>query len=144
MTIVGFSFLQFNCERKKGVSTSGKLDVRHFMGVESVDKTEFKVASQAVDALTIQFKFGVLYGKDLGKVEILGEIIYTDTPQIIEESLKGYKADKKLASMVQKEIFRFAYSKSIVKVLELSTDLNLPAPIPLPKINFEEEKQDKK
>ena len=137
MAIVGFSFLRFDCKRKKSVKTSGKLDVKHFMSVESVEKTDFKVGGiQNSNSLLIGFKFGVLYGEELGKVELLGEVVYTDTPEIIEETFKGYEQDKKLAQMVQREVFRFVYTRSIVKVLALATDLHLPSPIPLPKINF--------
>jgi hypothetical protein len=37
---------------------------------------------------------------------------------------------------VSQVVFKFIYSKSTVKVLEMADSLNLPSPIPLPKINF--------
>ena len=51
------------------------------------------------------------------------------------------KSDKKLNDLVNSVVLKFIYTKGIIKSLELSDNLNLPAPIPVvPTGMFEKKK----
>jgi hypothetical protein len=138
MGIIGFSFIKFNCERKGGAK--GSIDVKHNISIDNVAKTDLNIGTTKSQVLKIEFSFDVLYGSDLGKIGIVGDLIYTDTKEIVDETFKTWESDKKLTETVHKEVYKFIYGKTIVKALELSDALNLPSPIPLPKISFEKKK----
>jgi len=130
MAIIGFSFSKFDCERNE-VTQKGQIEIQHNVTINGVSKTSLNVGPSKNDVLKIDFSFSVSYGNNLGKIVLNGDVVYTDTPEIVEETLKGWEADKKLNQMVNEVVSKFIYSKGIVKALELSDNLNLPAPIPL-------------
>lgn len=135
MAIIGFNYSKFDCERKSS-DGKGSIDINHNVSIKNVEKTSLNVGGTKNEVLKVDFSFDVLYGAELGKISICGEVIYTDTKEIIDEVFKGWKAEKKLNSLVNEQVFRFVYGKATVKALELADSLNLPSPIPLPKLNF--------
>ena len=135
MGIIGFSYSKFDCERKVAES-KGSIDINHNVSIKNVEKTSLNVGGTKNEVLKIDFNFDVLYGNNLGKISISGDVIYTDTKEIITEVFQAWGKDKKLNPIVNEQVFRFVYGKSIVKSLELADSLNLPSPVPLPKINF--------
>lgn len=135
MGVIGFSFSKFDCERKPS-KVSGPIEIKHNISVKSMEKTTLKVGVNKNEVLKVIFAFDVIYGNSLGKISIEGDVIYADTVEIINETLKQWEKDKKLNSTVSEVVFKFIYNKSTVKVLDLADSLNLPSPIPLPKFNF--------
>lgn len=141
MAVIGFSFVKFDCERKKAVA-QGSIEINHNVSISNVEKTSLNVGGSKSDVLRVEFTFDVNYSHDLGKISLQGDVVYTDTPEIIDETFKGWEADKKLNAMVSEQVHKFVYNKAIVKSLELSDALSLPSPVPLPKIKFAAKKAD--
>ena len=140
MAIIGFGFSKFDCERKENKAQKS-IEINYNINIKEVSRTALNVGSKKEDVLKIDFGFIVMYGKGLGKIELVGDVVYTDTKEIIEETEKTWKKDKKLPNMVNEQVFKFIYNKATIKALELSDSLNLPSPIPLPKISFGENKK---
>lgn len=134
MTIVGFSFIKVNAE-KEAKGHSGNVEINHNFAIKDVSKTSLKLGVGSSDVLRVIFEYIINY-KNLGKVSLTGEVIYSDTKEIINESLKGWEVDKVLTKIVSEAVIKFAYSKSVVKSFEISDNVGLPAPIPIPKIDF--------
>lgn len=139
MAIIGFSFNKFDCERKG--AAKGGLEINHSLKVDNITKTPLTVGGSKTDVVKIDFSFDILYGSSVGKISISGDVIYTDTPEIVDETVKMWEADKKLASQVSEHVHKFIYNKAIIKALDLSDALNMPAPIPLPKVKVGEGKK---
>lgn len=135
MAIIGFSFIKFDCERKSN-QAKGSIEIKHNVSITKVEKTSITVGSNKNDVLKINFGFDVIYSNDIGKVSIAGDVVFTDTPEIITETQKSWDLDKKLPALVNEQIHGFIYNKAIVRALELSDSLNLPSPIPMPKVSF--------
>jgi len=141
MGILGFSFLKFDAERKSPSKASGNIEINHNVSIKNVTKTKLKVGTNENEVLKIEFEFMVLYTNGLGKISIVGDVIYSDTKEIINETIKSWDADKKLNKMVNEPVFKFVYNKAIIKALDISDSLNLPSPVPMPKINFSNDKK---
>ena len=140
MVIVGFSFSKIDAEKKlQGVG--GSIDINHNISIKNVEMTSLNVGTNKNDVLKIIFDFTVGYGSGMGKIQLIGDVIYADTKEIISESLKGWESDKKLNKLVNEQVLAFVYSKAIIKALEMSDILGLPAPIPMPKVNFKNDKK---
>lgn len=136
MGVIGFSFSKFDCERKSA-NVKGGIEIKHNISVKSVEKTTLNVGGNKNDVLKVIFAFDVLYGGGkLGKVSVEGDVIYADTKEIVDDTAKEWEKNKKLNDTVSQVVFKFIYNKSTVRVLEMADSLNLPSPIPLPKINF--------
>ena len=141
MGIVGFSFSKFDCE-KAPVNVTGGIEVKHNINILNVEKTSLNLGSGSnSNVLKITFGFDIIYGQEIGKICVKGEVIYTDTKEIIEETVKSWNADKKLNQTVSEAVFKFIYSKTAVRVLDLADALGLPSPIPLPNISFGQKKE---
>ncbi len=130
MAIVGFSFSKFDAVRND-VSKAGQIEISHNVKIDSVNLTKLNVGSGSNDVLKIDFTFSVNYGSDLGHIVLSGDVVYADTVEIVKETLNGWNLDKKLNEMVNSVVSKFIYSKGIVKALDISDNLNLPAPIPV-------------
>lgn len=130
MAIVGFGFSKFDAVRNN-VSNSGQIEISHNVKIDSVGVTKLNVGAGSSNVLKIDFTFTVKYGTDLGHIVLVGDVVYSDTPEIVAETLKGWELDKTLNQMVNSVVSKFIYSKGIVKSLDLSDSLNLPAPIPV-------------
>jgi len=139
MAIVGFSFIKIDAQRKKN-SAKGGIEVKHNLSVADVEKTSLTVGGGKSDVLRIEFAFDVFYGESLGNISIHGDVIYTDTKEIIEETANSWAKDKNLSDLVREQVNKFAYNKCIVKSIEISDSLNLPSPIPMPKLSFKKKK----
>ena len=130
MAIVGFSFSKFDAVRNES-SKQGQIEISHNVRIDSVNLTKLNVGSGSNDVLKIDFTFPVKYGNDLGYITLLGDVVYSDTPEIMTETFKSWNLDKKLNDTVNSVVSKFIYSKGIVKSLDISDNLNLPAPIPV-------------
>ena len=95
-----------------------------------------QLAGSKTDVLRIEFDFDILYGKELGKIGIKGDVVYTDTKEIIDETMKGWESDKDLNMTVKSQVHKFVYNKSIVKGIQIADDLGLPSPVPMPKFKY--------
>lgn len=141
MSVIGFSFNKFDCIRNK-VNATGSIEINHQVSITNVEKSALSVGGAKNEVLKVEFQFDVKYGNDLGHISLHGDVIYTDTPEIINETFKGWESEKKLNSTVNEQVQKFVYNKGVVKALELSDNLNLPSPIPLmPKNMFSKKQQ---
>jgi len=141
MGVIGFSFSKFDCKRTAGAKSEKAISINYGIGVTNVEKTKLSVSGANSEVLRVDFSFDVMYGNGLGKISIAGDIIYTDTPEIIKETMKSWESDKKLSALVNETVLKFVYHKCVVKALELSDSLNLPSPVPMPKISFDGKKK---
>ena len=133
MAIIGYNFVDIKASRNSNVAVAQKgLEVNHSISIKNVEKTPLNMASGSSEVLKVEFDFSVLY-QEVGSVTLKGDAIFSDTKEIVEESFTSWKQDKKLPQMVDLEIRRFVYTKSLMQAMNLSDLLNLPAPIPLPK-----------
>ena len=69
-----------------------------------------------------------------------GEILYMEPPEKIKEIVKSWKKDKKLPQPVMTSILNNILVKCNIEALILSQTVNLPPPIPLPKVSVGEDK----
>jgi len=133
MGVVGFAFTKFDGE-KKGGGREGNVELNMNIGIKSVEKTSMKMGGEEKEVLKIPFNYDLVYGSELGKISIEGEILYTDANQVLDEIVKEWEANSRLSRSINERIHKFIYNKSIVKAMDLSDSLGLP--LPLPKMNF--------
>ena len=141
MAVIGFNFNKFDCERKK--APKGGIEINHSLKVDNIEKTSIDVGGSKKEVLRVDFSFDILYGEGAGKISIAGDVLYTDTPEIIDETVKMWESDQKLTTQISEQVHKFIYNKAIIKALDLSDSLNLPAPVPLPKVKVGNEENKK-
>lgn len=134
MTILGFGFKKISIEREGAIK--GKLNINHNASLKTVEKSDVKVGGQKT-ALKISFEFKADYQPDIAKINLQGELLWVDTKENIDSSLKQWEKEKKLPKEAMVPIYNAILHRSIMQSLTLSKDLNLPPPIRLPRLTPE-------
>ncbi len=133
MTIIGFNFTKMHIERKAPVA--GKISVKNNVAVKDVEKKDFNFGKAAQAGLRFTFEFTVEYEPKIADILLEGEVIDLVDEKRADSIVKEWKKNKKIEPALMTNILNTVLSKSNVQALILSKDLNLPPPIPLPKVN---------
>ena len=132
MTLVGLQFDKIHLEKFKPIS--GKVSVNNNVALKNVEKTDLKFGTSKQNALRITFEFVANYEPKIAKILLLGNITYFDKSEKIDDLFKTWKKDKKLPKEILTPVLNTILTKCNVEALVLSREINLPPPVPLPKV----------
>ena len=142
MTIVGFNFTKINAE-KKGVP-KGKININNNVSIKNVEEKKLSLSNDKQKVLSFNFEFLAKYDPNVGSISINGDVLFMDETKKAKEVMDGWKKDKKLPKEIMPGILNTVLNKCNIQALILSEQINLPPPIPLPKLQVAqpEEKKD--
>jgi hypothetical protein len=135
MAIVGFNFTKMHADRLKSVE--GKIDIRNNVAIKDVSRVSLTLGSSKEPALKFEFEFTSEYSPDVGNVTLNGDVTYIADEKKVQEVVKEWKKDKRIQKDLMTNIINHVLLKCNVQALLLSKDINLPPPIPLPKLKPE-------
>ena len=72
----------------------------------------------------------------MGNITFEGEILYMADPKKNKEILSSWKKDKKLPKDLMGGLLNNILTRCNIKALIFSQEVNLPPPIPLPKVQM--------
>jgi hypothetical protein len=133
MAIVGFSFVKMVVERKNFVK--GKVNIANNISIKDVHEHDLSLGKDKQPALKMTFEFTSKYKPDIGDITLTGEVINLEDEKKTKEILKEWKKSKKLPQEVMTPVLNHVLNKCNIQSLILSKDINLPPPIPMPRIN---------
>lgn len=137
MSIIGFQFNKILIEKYSPVQ--GKISVNNNVALTNVEKSELVFGNEKQNILRFDFEFNASYepkgGKKVASIILHGGLTYLDQPAKIAELEKGWKKDKKIPREVMTPILNSILSKCNIEALVLAKEINLPPPIPMPKVN---------
>lgn len=134
MGIIGFNFNKILVERKKMVG--GKINISNNVSIRNVEEADLPIKNKDA-VLKFNYTFSSKYDPEIGVIEIEGDVLFLEKEEIIQEILKNWKKDRKIQRDVMSIILNAVLNKCNIEALILSRDMNLPAPIPLPKVSDE-------
>ena len=132
MTIVGLQFHKILVE--KHAPATGKVSVNNNVMVKDVEKTDLTFGASKQDVLKFTFEFKASYEPKIATLTFEGTVTYFDKPAIVDELIKNWKKDKKIPPDIMSPILNSILTKCNVEALLLSREVNLPPPIPLPRV----------
>ncbi|MBS3106188.1 hypothetical protein J4419_00815 [Candidatus Woesearchaeota archaeon] len=135
MTIVGFNFTKINVERKS--SASGKINVSSNVAIKDVVETDLAIGASKQKAVRFVFEFTTTFEPKVGNILLGGEVLFLQEAKSIEKVLDDWKKSKKVEKDVMTAVLNNVLAKCNVEALILSQDVNLPSPLPLPKVKAE-------
>ena len=133
MAIIGFNFTKMHIERKAPVS--GKISVKNNVAIKDVEKKDFNFGKSKQAGVQFTFEFSVEYEPKIADILLEGEVIDLVDEKRADTLVKEWKKSKKLEPAVMTNILNTVLGKANIQALILSKDMNLPPPIPLPKVN---------
>jgi len=134
MSVVGIQFNKIVLD-KKGPA-KGKVSVNNNVSVTDVTKTDLSFGASKQTALQFNFEFKVNYEPGIAELTFLGYLTYFEKPEAIEEVLKSWKKDKKVPKEIMTPVLNSVLAKCNVEALLLSREVNLPPPLPMPKVEL--------
>ena len=132
--IVGFGFTKLSAEKKEGAK--GKIDINNNVSIKDVVEDSFSFDKDKQNVIKFIFEFTSKYEPAVGNILFEGEILYMDEPKKTKEILASWKKDKKVPKELMAGLLNTILTKCNVQALILSQDVNLPPPIPLPKVQM--------
>ena len=130
---------------ERGKKFSGNLSIKNNIAIKDIAEKDFNVGSNKQKGLVFNVEFTASYEPDAATINLLGEVLYLTEPKKIKPIVSSWTKDKKVEPELMQQVLNTALNKCNIKALILSQDLNLPPPIPLPRVNIEKkEKSDNK
>lgn len=131
MTIVKINLHKVHAERTIGAK-AGQIKINNNVSIKNVEEMDFAVEGKK--GLRFTFSFNCAYEPDLGKIEVEGQILYVDTQESCMAVKASWDKDKKVPGPIMERIVNAALHKGNIQAIKISEDVNLPSPLPLPKI----------
>lgn len=139
MTVIGFSFTKMFVEKKNPVK--GKVSINNNVTIKNLEETKLNLNTNK-KALKINFDFTSDYTPNIGNILLEGEVIYLVDSNKVDDIVKTWKKNKKLEKDIMTRVLNNVLTKCNIQALILSKDMNLPPPIPLPKVGETESEKE--
>ena len=137
MVVVGVGYNKMLVERKEQIT--GNMRIKNNAQITNVEKFSMQIGGVKQDAIRFSFEFSTNYEPDLARIALEGEVVWMDKKEAIEETMKKWKKDKKIDKSIMEPVLNSALTRSNVQALILSREMNLPPPLPLPKVELKDE-----
>ena len=131
MAMVGFSFTKMTAERKPVSNIA--INIESNASITAV--TELPVIDSKKALLKFEFTFVVKYEPEIGKIEIVGELVNLYDKEYGLKVIEHWAKNKKLPNEIIPEVFNTVLARSNVQAVVLSRDLGLPSPIQMPRVD---------
>ncbi|MBN1385937.1 hypothetical protein JW968_03085 [Candidatus Woesearchaeota archaeon] len=136
MAIVGMSFIKIVAEKKNPIK--GKVGISNNVGIKKVEKADLALGTAKQEGLRFEYEFKSKYDPEIGEILIIGDVLLLESPETVKQVMDSWKKDKKVPGAMMKSLLNNILTKCNIQALILSRDLNLPPPIPMPKVDVKE------
>ena len=133
MPVVGLAFNKIVIEKYGPVK--GKVSVNNNVALKDVERSDLTVGPTKQNALRFHFEFTAKYEPKLGDMTMIGFLTFFDKPEKVTEIMDGWKKDKKIPKDIMSSVLNTVLSRCNIEALIFAREVNLPPPIPLPKVN---------
>ncbi len=134
MTIVKINLHRVLAERSLEAK-GGQVKINNNVTLKNVEEMGFAVEGKK--GLKFTFAFNCSYEPNLGKIEVEGQVFYIDDQKTVEKIKEGWAKDKKIPMDVMEQIINASLHKGNIQAIKISEEVNLPSPLPLPKVRSE-------
>jgi len=130
--IVGFGFTKLSAEKNDAIK--GKIDINNNVTIKDIKEDTISLGKDSQNIIKFIFEFTSKYEPAVGNILFEGELLYMEDPKKIKEILSSWKKDKKIQKELMGGLLNAILTKCNIQALILSQEINLPPPIPMPKV----------
>ncbi len=132
MAVIGFNFNRINVEKNE--AEKGKVNISNNVAIKNIEQKGISLGKDKQDALKFTFEFSSKYEPKLGAITLGGDVLYLTDSKKSKEILDNWKKDKRVPKEIMAGILNTVLARCNIQALILSQEVNLPPPIPLPKV----------
>ncbi len=130
MVVLSTTITRIEAERK-GVAPRVKVNLTPT--IKEVEKSKLEgLGKKPQDILNIKFLFETKFNPEVGILRMEGNLLYMD--ENVDSIYKEWQKNKKLPEDVNAEIINSIFRSMVPKALFLSTELQLPPIVPIPRV----------
>ena len=141
MVLLNFGFTSINVQKKK--TTGKKVNIKTGLAITDVSISK-AVSPTDQKPFSISFKYTANYQPHAGSIELEGELIYLASKEVAEAITKQWKEKKQLPKTQAVPIYNRILHSCTVEAFVMSREVNLPAPVNLPKLQVKTGEPSKK
>ena len=134
MSVVGIQFNKIILDKKN--PARGKVNVNNNVAVKDVKKTELTFGTSKQNALQFDFEFKVHYDPGIADFTFNGYVTFFEKQSVIDDVLASWKKDKKIPKEIMTPVLNSILAKCNLEALIFSKEINLPPPIPMPRVDL--------
>lgn len=135
MPIIGLSFNKMEGNRDKTQKVRSEVKVNSVPRIKEVREVSIpSIDSKKV--LSLDFEFVTNYDPSVGEIKVAGDLLYMSKNQAAV--LKEWKKNKKLPEDSSLEVLNYLFRRCLLRVSNIAEDLQLPPPIPMPRVKPKE------
>lgn len=131
MSIVGFNFTKISAERKQAVV--GNISISNNISLKEVKEAKIGMGDRG--AVRVSFAFTSTYSPNYATLLLEGDVLVLVDSKQTASIIDGWNKNKNLPPQLAGQIMNHTLDRCNIQALLLSKDLNLPSPVPLPKVN---------
>ncbi len=132
MSVIGFNIAKIDAEKKN--SPKGKVNVESNVAIKKVEVSDVSLGKDDEKVLDFNFEFKTNYSPDVGHILIAGNLLFLTKSEEATKIADEWNKTKKLEKDVMRPIFNTVLARGNIQAMIISKDLNLPAPIQLPRM----------
>jgi len=140
MTIVKINLHKVHAERDLDAK-GGQIKINNNVSVKNVEEMSFAVEGKK--GLKFTFAFNCNYEPNLGKIDVEGQVLFVEDEAKISEIKETWDKDKKIPMEIMEQVVNAALHKGNIQAIKISEEVNLPSPLPLPKVQAGSAKEKK-
>ncbi|MFH1276194.1 MAG: hypothetical protein ABIH82_03710 [Candidatus Woesearchaeota archaeon] len=131
MTIVKINVHKVSASRNLSAKV-GQVKINNNVSLSNVEELSF--SADGKKGLKFTFTFSCTYEPDLGKIEVEGQVMWVDEAKTVDEVKASWDKDKRIPMNVMEPIINASLHKGNIQAIKISEDIDLPSPLPLPKV----------
>jgi len=137
MAVIGFNFTKIAAQKLS--NKTGKVQVNNNIAIKSIEKSNFS-GDEKRQAVRVVFRYDGVYEPKIAHLQFEGDVILMLAKKEAEELVKGWE-EKKAPVKSLSSAMNHVLERCNIEGVILARDMNLPSPIPLPKVNEKSAKQ---
>lgn len=110
----------------------GQVNINNNVSLINVEEMDFGV--QGKRGLKFTFGFSCEYEPDLGKISVEGQVLFLEDEKKVKEIKASWDKNKRVPMDIMEQVANAALHKGNIQAIKISEEVNLPSPLPLPKI----------
>jgi hypothetical protein len=132
MSVIGFNIAKIDAEKKN--APKGKVNVESNVTIKKVEVSNVSLGNADEKVLDFNFEFKTNYSPEVGHILIAGNLLFLTKSEDAIRISKEWNKTKKLDQSVMRPVFNTVLARGNIQAMIISKDLNLPAPIQLPRM----------
>lgn len=132
MAIIGVNLTKVNAERKD--FAGGKISINNNVSILSVEEKDLSLGASKQKGLRFNFLFKCDYVPNVGNIDFEGNVMFLADADKAKAIKEGWDKKKEVPPEVMEPILNAALSKCNIQAIKLSDDINLPSPVPMPRL----------